>query len=195
MEALSFEAFAQAAPLFFQWVAKPSTELSKLLGLDSMLSPHSVRCDECSDPNLLLTGFYLQQRESSGPGDTGVYIICRECHGKLVCPLSHDRFVYLEEGERFCPEHAADRRLTVNVYCITRHYGGPEEGGWWYNLRICACSVPAMDRNDVEAVKAFLRERFVDEGDINSVLGGEAYDIVAEYGAAESEDTKRPHYE
>ena len=21
----------------------------------------------------------------------------------------------------------------VNVYSVTRHYGGPEEGGWWYN--------------------------------------------------------------
>jgi hypothetical protein len=21
----------------------------------------------------------------------------------------------------------------VNVYAVTRHYGGPEEGGWWYD--------------------------------------------------------------
>jgi len=21
----------------------------------------------------------------------------------------------------------------VNLYAVTRHYGGPEEGGWWYD--------------------------------------------------------------
>ena len=25
------------------------------------------------------------------------------------------------------------RLMYVNAYEVTRHYGGPEEGGWWYN--------------------------------------------------------------
>ena len=30
----------------------------------------------------------------------------------------------------------------VNVYSMTRHYGGPEEGGWWYNAGEPLASVP-----------------------------------------------------
>lgn len=30
----------------------------------------------------------------------------------------------------------------VNAYAVTRHYGGPEEGGWWYNAGRPLASVP-----------------------------------------------------
>lgn len=33
-------------------------------------------------------------------------------------------------------------RLYVNAYAVTRHYGGPEEGGWWYNAGQPLASVP-----------------------------------------------------
>jgi hypothetical protein len=32
--------------------------------------------------------------------------------------------------------------LYINVYSVTRHYGGPEEGGWWYNSGTPLASVP-----------------------------------------------------
>ena len=32
----------------------------------------------------------------------------------------------------------------VNVYSVTRHYGGPEEGGWWYNQGEPIASVPVV---------------------------------------------------
>lgn len=32
--------------------------------------------------------------------------------------------------------------MYLNVYAVTRHYGGPEEGGWWYNAGQPLASVP-----------------------------------------------------
>jgi hypothetical protein len=32
--------------------------------------------------------------------------------------------------------------LYLNAYEVTRHYGGPEEGGWWWNLFTPLASVP-----------------------------------------------------
>tara|TARA_R110002020_G_scaffold215083_1_gene422209 strand:+ start:3012 stop:3404 length:393 start_codon:yes stop_codon:yes gene_type:complete len=39
----------------------------------------------------------------------------------------------------------SERRLKyVNAYSVTRHYGGPEEGGWWYNRGYPLASVPVV---------------------------------------------------
>ncbi len=61
---------------------------------------------------------------------------CRECE---CC--------YDEDGECECrPEdyvHPGDETLLyVNAYEVTRHYGGPEEGGWWYNHQEPIASIP-----------------------------------------------------
>lgn len=32
--------------------------------------------------------------------------------------------------------------LFVNAHAVTRHYGGPEEGGWWYNTGEARASIP-----------------------------------------------------
>ncbi len=44
------------------------------------------------------------------------------------------------------PNEAARRTYQglayVNAYAVTRHYGGPEEGGWWYNRGTPLASVP-----------------------------------------------------
>ena len=32
--------------------------------------------------------------------------------------------------------------LYLNAYAVTRHYGGPEEGGWWYNSGEPLASIP-----------------------------------------------------
>lgn len=45
------------------------------------------------------------------------------------------------------------RNLWINVYQVERAYGGPEEGGWWYdqkNFKVgqevqCECNLPLME--------------------------------------------------
>lgn len=94
----------------------------------------------------------------------------------------------------------------LNVYAITRHYGGPEEGGWWYNSGVPVACVPMEvdaidprlretdDGDDgplmdelvpesyerVQAQIEKLRRMFIPEGDISSVLGGVDYSFVME---------------
>lgn len=70
--------------------------------------------------------------------------------------------------------------LYVTVYEITREYGGPEEGGWYWNRYVPVCSVPAHgDVNDqIDRLELwFEREK---HGDIYSVLGGTDIAVHAE---------------
>ena len=47
-----------------------------------------------------------------------------------------------EQGEA-SPEKRSYRGVAfVNAYAVTRHYGGPEEGGWWYNAGHPLASMP-----------------------------------------------------
>ena len=89
----------------------------------------------------------------------------------------------------------------INVHAVTRHYGGPEEGGWWYNMGepVEARSIvvgpppqwvppyhdgryPDMNCHDMERVLAEVamlerRYEYAVSGDIYSVLGGQAIEV------------------
>jgi hypothetical protein len=82
----------------------------------------------------------------------------------------------------------------VNVYETTRHYGGPEEGGWWYDWNQCAES-RLLFFWQAEKVRDRLYGMYEDEGDISSVLGGKLYWIAIQDRKAENETKERPHYE
>ena len=91
----------------------------------------------------------------------------------------------------------------ISAYATTRHYGGPEEGGWWYNCNECLKSkpIPPCDDEDLEAVLASVIERWCDQfedehyGDIYSVLGGSEVWFALEYHAGQNQSTGRPRYE
>lgn len=86
----------------------------------------------------------------------------------------------------------------VTVYAITRHYGGPEEGGWWYNAHTPVCTVPLVrpgDVKEIEEIIAFLAPRFESEGDIYSVRGGTEIAIYPEAVSQSSATHAAPHYE
>lgn len=85
----------------------------------------------------------------------------------------------------------------VNAYCVTRHYGGPEEGGWWYNAGEPLASVPIDDGQDPEPVREHLRSKFsdVNQGNIYSVRGGEEVQVYIEDEFAAYFPRERPHYE
>lgn len=65
--------------------------------------------------------------------------ICRNCgeeidsnYGCEACDIAPDNYV----------RPGSDTLMYVNAYSITRHYGGPEEGGWWFNHRQPIASIP-----------------------------------------------------
>jgi len=106
----------------------------------------------------------------------------------------------------------AESLMYVNAYEITRHYGGPEEGGWWYNHRnpvasipVKAISVAGPDKWDYELQpinpeKVDWFRRYLEDlyghrrnGNIYSVLGG--MDIIVCLEDHPARPTLRPRYE
>jgi hypothetical protein len=93
--------------------------------------------------------------------------------------------------------YGARSRLWVTVYTVTRHYGGAEEGGWWYNWYTAQESSYTPVRF-AEARARKLRKKWEMRrmfGDIYSVLGGEAVSVHIENTRYDAETTVRPHYE
>lgn len=96
-------------------------------------------------------------------------------------------------------EIQADPRF-VSVYMVTRCYGGPEEGGWWYDSYELRASLPIADYLEgapsADEVEAFLRRIFGEgEGNRFSVLGGYGIHYCREYESGQSETKGRPTYE
>jgi len=89
-----------------------------------------------------------------------------------------------------------DRRpWYVNVYAVSRHYGGPEEGGWWYDSGDPVASTPYFTKADAYAARDAARERFVRTDKRYSVNGGEDWTVAVERQFAAEYPTTRPRYE
>lgn len=84
----------------------------------------------------------------------------------------------------------------VNVYSVERQYGGPEEGGWWYNTYEGLESVRVKTRKQEEAARARLEEEYgiLREGDIYSARGGTDIVLYVERIPRESHDVARRYY-
>jgi hypothetical protein len=99
--------------------------------------------------------------------------------------------------------------FTVAVYLCDRAYGGPEEGGWWYD-----CGVPSEEHAnftrgftaDAEGVKAaadYARELNQTHGkewnegrrEINSILSDGQYFAEVRDGNPKPYPATIPHYE
>jgi hypothetical protein len=85
----------------------------------------------------------------------------------------------------------------VNVYLEDRAYGGPEEGGWWYDCGEPIESVQVFsDEEEAEKV-AELKEKYSNEGrkPIWSVACRGVYGVRVEDHFAESYPQASPMYE
>ena len=69
--------------------------------------------------------------------------------------------------------------IYVSLYTIERAYGGPEEGGWWYDKWSLEDSTKFYDREEAEKFKAHLEGEVessgVNEQDLNSAKGLDDY--------------------
>lgn len=104
----------------------------------------------------------------------------------------------------------------ISEYKVDRCYGGPEEGGWWYDwndfvkvvatatdeddaYRVCR-ALNAAAKADVKVldVVAFLQVKEREEGgerDRYSVIGGADVAYHVEDTPGEDQSTEHPHYE
>ncbi len=98
--------------------------------------------------------------------------------------------------------------IYANVYEMDRSYGGPEEGGWYFDIGIAVASFPVPfldefwldgDVSDIaDLILAPIREQYPTKspgtfGSRGSVLGGnEDYSVFFETHTAADFDTYRP---
>lgn len=83
----------------------------------------------------------------------------------------------------------------VNVFEVMRKYGGPEEGGWWYDTGQPVASIPVKGLNRAEHLAKAWRKRCPKTHKRYSVLGGEDFDVRVETRFAAPYPAVRPHYE
>lgn len=101
------------------------------------------------------------------------------------------------EGEAFAPQYA-EGFVFVNVYEVDRIYGGPEEGGWWYDAGTAVVSRQVSEA-DSERVRAELEAKYpkgTGRNSCNSVIyqGGD-YRVWVENHPAQDYPKVTPHYE
>lgn len=128
----------------------------------------------------------------------GNYEECKICNGQGFLKEIEDTIdceVCDGNGDILTPANE-EQIVFVNVYSITRHYGGPEEGGWYYNWNECIESIPVQNKfSDLMKEEAIKRYESRKHGNIYSVLGGTDIDVRIEENPKESETKERPHYE
>lgn len=147
-----------------------------------------------------------------------------EASERILRPLEQAGLIRVEGG-RICAASATHREarpLYVNAYAVTRHFGGREEGGWWFDRGEPLASVPvdaevlvdadgkiaggdlreALVRpaqlTEIEGIIAMLRERFADvqcPRGRHSVLGGADLEVFLEENFAAPWPAARPRYE
>jgi hypothetical protein len=84
----------------------------------------------------------------------------------------------------------------VNVYEVDRHYGGPEEGGWWFDAGHVVHSFHLINRTEAESLIELLRQQFTDTGERYSMAARyDDYRVVLEATPGADYPTERPHYE
>ncbi len=87
----------------------------------------------------------------------------------------------------------------VNAYDHNRSYGGPEEGGWWFDTGTLLGSIPCTNDEQVEKTKEWLSAvfgpNFEGNHDIGSVLCEGQLQILVEDELGHDYPTERPHYE
>jgi len=106
--------------------------------------------------------------------------------------------------------HAPAALRFVNAYEVGQCWGGPEEGGWWYDAGTPLASIPARTDEEVAQARAVLFELFgpsfgltttgekdeeSDHRPRTSVIGDNDLEIYVEESVAAPFPTVRPHYE
>jgi len=83
----------------------------------------------------------------------------------------------------------------VNVYLNDRCYGGPEEGGWWYDTLEPVYCVPTTLDHAVK-IREILEKEYSNEGrrPIESVLSEGVYVVYIQLHTPEYSPKEKPYY-
>ena len=103
--------------------------------------------------------------------------------------------------ERYFIDLPAGRTLYASVYVRSMQYGGPEEGGWYYDIYNLESGAPVFAcQNTDEAVQDAVRaaNAWMEEHPFRygyySVLGGEEHQVIIESRRGANTDNRRQTY-
>lgn len=115
---------------------------------------------------------------------------CKECYDLVFEDCTNEKCI---DGTIEVDEN---QLIYVNVYRITRHFGGQEEGGWWYDWYECIEVVPCKNKHS-ETIKEELEKQYASmkHGNISSVNGGVDIVVYIQAEMKQSETKERPYYE
>ena len=101
------------------------------------------------------------------------------------------------ESEANWTRHFADATaFFVNAYEVTQSYGGPEEGGWWYDVGDTLASVPVEDYGDAVETYVHLHNRLAERyADGDRCRNRPELSLCVENHFAAAFPTERPRYE
>ena len=90
---------------------------------------------------------------------------CPECHSHRV---TSSWLVNYETGNPACSDCGVDAQfshrtpaawVSIAAYCVARKYGGPEEGGWWYDAKYREdCTIRCFEQNDLEEAAKYVHK-------------------------------------
>ena len=84
----------------------------------------------------------------------------------------------------------------VNKYEIGRAYGGPEEGGWWFNYgQFMECEAMFTSRKEARALADALTMVEGSQPDLNSVNTEYVVSFSVEDNVGQDWPQRMPHYE
>jgi hypothetical protein len=89
------------------------------------------------------------------------------------------------------PEHPR----WVNAYSVQRESGGPEEGGWWYDVGTFEHGIRCETEAEVDAAEETLRIQFPKTKQRYSVMGGRDHDVLVEDHPGKDFPDETPRYE
>ena len=85
-------------------------------------------------------------------------------------------------------------RKYVNIYLVDKAYGGPEEGGWWYDYGVAVGSLPFTDKMHKAAIE-WGEAQNASRPNISSVSSIGQYAVNIEEEQAKNFPDQRPFYE
>lgn len=125
-------------------------------------------------------------------------------YGIESCPMSDDSYDFNEGTLAWITRDEANIVLNeklqlcswfANVYEVDRAYGGPEEGGWWYDTGEIKLSVPCLTWDGAWEVAEKLRKLYPHTGKSSSVIydGGD-YSVMVQQKRGEDYPKHRMAY-
>ena len=88
----------------------------------------------------------------------------------------------------------------VNLYVYDRAYGGPEEGGWWFDVYELQNTTRVASKEEAESLQKVIQLACNEQNDnrnsdVNSVLSEGMYVVMIENHKGFHKPQERPYYE